>query len=164
MNVANAQYSMWALGLRNPWRFSFDRATGSVWIGDVGQDMWEEIDFAPGVQSAGMNFGWSRFEGNHLYNASRSAPNAVPPVYEYSHPGGNCAVTGGYVYRGSRVPSMNGVYLFADFCVGHVIGLANGQARDLGIAASNLSSFGQDASGELYVLSLSGGVSRIDPA
>lgn len=164
LDVANGQYSQWALGFRNPWRYSFDRATGSVWIGDVGQDMWEEIDFAPGVGSAGMNFGWSRFEGNHVYKASEAAPNAVPPVYEYSHAGGNCAVTGGYVYRGSRVPNMNGVYLFADFCAGHVMGLAGGQVRDLGIAASNLSSFGEDTGGELYVLSLSGGVYRIDPA
>jgi len=164
INVANGQSAQWALGFRNPWRFSFDRATGSVWIGDVGQDMWEEIDFAPGVQSAGMNFGWSRFEGNHLYKPSEAAPNAVPPVYEYSHAGGNCAVTGGYVYRGSRIPTMNGVYLFSDECVGHVMGLASGQVRDLGIAQSNLASFGQDASGELYVLSLSGGVFRIDPS
>ena len=163
MDAATGQYSMWALGLRNPWRFSFDRATGSVWIADVGQNMWEEVDFAA-VQPGGLNFGWSRFEGNHLYNASRSAPGAVPPVYEYSHPGGNCAVTGGYVYRGTRIADMNGVYLFADFCRGHVMGLSNGQVRDLGMVAANLASFGEDGSGELYVLSLSGGVSRIDAA
>jgi len=164
IDVASGQSSQWALGFRNPWRFSFDRATGSVWIGDVGQDMWEEIDFAPGVGSAGMNFGWSRFEGNHLYKASEAAPNAVPPVYEYSHAGGNCAVSGGYVYRGSHVPNMNGVYLFADECAGHVMGLANGQVRDLGVTQSNLASFGEDAGGELYVLSLSNGVFRIDPS
>jgi glucose/arabinose dehydrogenase len=164
MNVGNAQPSIWASGLRNPWRFSFDRATGSVWIGDVGQDMWEEVDFVGSWQQAGTNFGWAHFEGNHVYNASRSAPGAVGPVYEYSHAGGNCSVTGGYVYRGSRVPNMNGVYLFADFCAGHVFGLANGQARDLGMSMSNLSSFGEDASGEMYVLSLSDGVFRIDPS
>lgn len=164
MNVADGSTSIWALGLRNPWRYSFDRGTGALWIGDVGQDMWEEIDLAPGVQSAGMNFGWSRFEGNHLYNGSRSAPGAVPPVHEYSHAGGNCAVTGGYAYRGARIPTMAGVYLFADFCVGHVFGLLNGQVRDLGIGAGNLASFGEDAAGELYVLSLSDGVFRIDPA
>ncbi len=164
MNVATGQYSIWAMGLRNPWRYSFDRSAGALWIGDVGQDMWEEIDLAPGVQSAGMNFGWSRFEGNHVYNSSRSAPGAVPPVYEYSHQGGNCAVTGGYVYRGARIPAMNAVYLFADFCVGHVFGWYPGQVRDLGISVGNLASFGQDANGELYVLSLSDGVFRIDPA
>jgi glucose/arabinose dehydrogenase len=164
MDVATGQYSMWALGLRNPWRYSFDRATGSLWIGDVGQSAWEEIDFASSVQSAGMNFGWSRFEGNHIQNAAVSAPGAVPPVYEYPHGGGVCAVTAGYVYRGARIANMNGVYLFADFCVGHVMGLANGQVRDLGMTASNLASFGEDLNGELYVLSLSGGVSRIDPA
>ncbi|MBV9410601.1 MAG: PQQ-dependent sugar dehydrogenase [Acidimicrobiia bacterium] len=164
VDPATGQYTQWALGFRNPWRYSFDRATGSLWIGDVGQDSWEEIDFAPGVSSAGMNFGWSRFEGNHLYKPSEPAPGAVPPVYEYSHAGGNCAVTGGYVYRGARIPAMDGVYLFGDFCVGHVFAFANGQARDLGIAAGNLASFGQDANGELYVLSLSDGVFRIDPA
>jgi glucose/arabinose dehydrogenase len=164
MDAATGQYSIWAMGLRNPWRYSFDRATGSLWIGDVGQDMWEEVDFAAGVQPGGLNFGWSRFEGNHLYNASRSAPGAVPPVYEYSHGGGVCAVTGGYVYRGTRIANMNGVYLFADFCVGHVMGMVNGQVRDLGMVAPNLASFGEDLSGELYALSLSGGVYRIDPA
>jgi glucose/arabinose dehydrogenase len=164
MDVATGQYSMWALGLRNPWRYSFDRATGSLWIGDVGQSAWEEIDFASSVRSAGMNLGWSRFEGNHIQNAAVSAPGAVPPVYEYPHGGGVCAVTAGYVYRGARIANMNGVYLFADFCVGHVMGLANGQVRDLGMTASNLASFGEDLNGELYVLSLSGGVSRIDPA
>ena len=164
MDAATGHYSIWARGLRNPWRYSFDRTKGAFWIGDVGQDMWEEIDLAPGVQSAGMNFGWSRYEGNHLYNSSRAAPGAVPPVYEYSHAGGNCAVTGGYVYRGSRIPALDAVYLFADFCVGHVFGLYLGQVRDLGIATSNLASFGEDAAGELYVLSLSDGVFRIDPA
>jgi glucose/arabinose dehydrogenase len=164
MDAATGGYSIWAMGLRNPWRYSFDRATGAFWIGDVGQDNWEELDLAPGVQSAGMNFGWSRFEGNHVYNSSRAAPGAVPPVYEYSHAGGNCAVTGGYVYRGARIPALNAVYLFADFCVGHVFGLYLGQVRDLGIAVGNLASFGQDAGGELYVLSLSDGVFRIDPA
>jgi hypothetical protein len=151
------------MGLRNPWRYSFDRATGSLWIADVGQSAWEEVDFAPGVQSAGMNFGWSRYEGNHVYNAARSAPGAVPPVYEYSHDGGNCSITGGYVYRGSRIANMNGVYLFADFCVGHVFGLAGGQVRDLAMSASNISSFGEDLNGDLYVLSLGGGVYRVDP-
>jgi glucose/arabinose dehydrogenase len=164
MDPNTGQYSIWAVGLRNPWRYSFDRATGSVWIADVGQNMWEEIDFARGVQSAGMNFGWSEFEGNHVYNASRSAPNAVPPIYEYSHAGGNCAITGGYVYRGTRIPAMAGVYLFGDFCVGHVLGLGGGQVRDLGMAVGNLSSFGQDLNGELYALSLNGGVYRIDPS
>ena len=164
MNVADASYSIWAMGLRNPWRYSFDRATGTIWIGDVGQDMWEEADSVPSAQPGVLNFGWSRFEGTHLYNSSRAAPGAIAPVIEYSHAGGNCAVTGGYVYRGNRIPAMSAVYLYADFCVGHVFGVLNGQTRDLGIAAGNLSSFGEDAAGELYVLSLSDGVFRIDPA
>jgi glucose/arabinose dehydrogenase len=164
MNVANAQPSIWAMGLRNPWRYSFDRATGSIWIADVGQSQWEEIDFAPGVQSAGINYGWARFEGNHVYNAARVAPNAVAPVYEYSHAGGNCSVTGGYVYRGSRIPALNGAYLFADFCAGHIFGLGGGQVRDLGMVTSNLSSFGEDLNGDVYAMSLNGPVYRIDPS
>src|SRR5581483_75281 len=113
-----------------------------------GQDMWEEVDSVPSAQSSVLNFGWSRFEGNHIYNSSRAAPGAIPPVLEYSHPGGNCAVTGGYVYRGSHIPALSGVYLYGDFCFGHVFGVSNGQARDLGISTTNLSSFGEDAAGE----------------
>src|SRR4051812_46685521 len=157
MNAANGQYGIWAKGLRNPWRYSFDRATGSFWIADVGQDAWEEIDFTPGVQSAGLNFGWPRWEGNHQNTSKPPVGNPTPPVYEYSHSAtGGCSVTGGYVYRGSRNPPMNGVYLFGDFCVGHVMGFANG-VRDLGMVVSQLSSFGQDLNGDLYALSLNGG-------
>jgi glucose/arabinose dehydrogenase len=162
MNPANGQWSIWARGLRNPWRYSFDAATGGLFIGDVGQNAWEEIDAARPGQPAGANYGWSQFEGTHVYDASRSAPGAIPPVYEYSHNGGGCSVTGGYVYRGGRNPAMNGVYLFGDFCLGHVLGLYGG-VRDLGMVVSNLSSFGQDLNGELYAFSLSGPVYRIDP-
>jgi glucose/arabinose dehydrogenase len=162
LNVATKDRSIWARGLRNPWRYSFDAATGGLFIGDVGQDAWEEIDAAPPGQGPGANYGWSRFEGTHVYNAGRAAPGAIPPVYEYSHNGGGCSVTGGYVYRGARNPSMNGVYLFGDFCLGHVLGMYGG-VRDLGLVVPNLSSFGQDLNGELYALSLSGPVYRIDP-
>jgi len=165
MNVATSQPpTIWAKGLRNPWRYSFDRATGSFWIGDVGQDAWEEVDFAPGVNAAGMNFGWPRWEGNHQNAAKPPVANPTGPIYEYSHSAtGGCSITGGYVYRGSRNPPMNGVYLFGDFCAGHIMGLANG-VRDLGMVVPNLSSFGQDLNGDLYALSLNGGVYRIDPA
>jgi glucose/arabinose dehydrogenase len=162
MNPADGHWSIWARGLRNPWRYSFDAATGGFFIGDVGQNAWEEIDFARPGQPLGANYGWSQYEGTHVYNSGRSAPGAIPPVYEYSHSGGGCSVTGGYVYRGGRNPPMNGVYLFGDFCLGHVLGMANG-VRDLGMVVSNLSSFGQDLNGELYALSLSGPVYRIDP-
>lgn len=158
------QPQIWALGFRNPWRYSFDRANGDLWIGDVGQNTWEEIDHAPAGQGPGANYGWSRFEGNHLYKPSEPAPNAIPPVSEYSHNGGGCSVTAGYVYRGPRIPAMNGAFLFGDYCLGHVMAFNGGQVRDLGLVAKALSSFGEDQTGELYVLSLNGPVYRIDPA
>jgi hypothetical protein len=153
-------------GLRNPWRFSFDRATGDQWIGDVGQNMWEEIDYArAGVK--GTNWGWDRREGMHPYEGT--APrNAVDPLLETSHDDGNCAIVGGYVYRGSKIPSLRGIYTYSDNCNGAVMGVVQRDGRlvqqgRLGITAPGTSSFGEDANGELYVLSLSGQVFRIDP-
>jgi glucose/arabinose dehydrogenase len=157
---------IWAYGLRNPWRFSFDRQTGDLWIGDVGQNMWEEVDRQPAGSGGGQNYGWNRLEGNHPYQGS-SPTNAVGPVYEYSHDTGGCAVTGGYVYRGGAIPALEGAYVFADFCLGRIMGLrlVGGRARvqALGPTISNLSSFGRDQQGELYALSLSGGVYRLEP-
>ena len=159
---------IWASGLRNPWRYSFDRATGDLWIGDVGQDSWEEIDRQPAGAPGGRNYGWNRLEGTHPY--SGTAPtDAVPPVYEYPHATGGCAVTGGYVYRGSAIPDLVGGYVFGDFCLGRVQALRVRQGQDpqvvdLGVSASSLASFGQDDAGELYVLSLEGGVFKIVPA
>ena len=167
---AGARPEIWSYGLRNPWRFSFDQATGDIWIGDVGQNAWEEVDMQ--AQSAGggkgVNFGWNVFEGTHAYRDG-DAPGAVPPVFEYSHDGGNCSVTGGYVYRGEKIPAMQGVYLFADYCAGDLRALvASGgkvvQERILPVSSPAISSFGQDAAGELYVLSDDGNVYRVDPA
>jgi glucose/arabinose dehydrogenase len=163
------QPTTWAKGLRNPWRYSFDKANGDLWIADVGGNAWEEIDFTPAATPGGLNYGWSRYEGSHLHNPSVSAPAAVTPIFEYPHGGGVCAVTGGYVYRGSRIAGLGGAYLYADFCVGQVSALAQSGSRlvaqrQLGLHASNLSSFGEDQAGELYVLSLNGPVYRIDPA
>jgi glucose/arabinose dehydrogenase len=158
--------AVWHYGLRNPWRFSFDRATGEMWIGDVGQGSWEEVDQAPaGV--GGRNYGWNGREGAHPYPGGVPAANAVDPVYEYSHGGGSgvCAVTGGYVYRGAKLPSLNGAYVFADYCVGRIWGFRSGAGRtDVGLSVPQLSSFGEDLVGELYALSLTGAVYRIDPA
>lgn len=147
-------------GLRNPWRFSFDRTTGAMWIGDVGQNLWEEVDFEP-AGTGGRNYGWNRFEGTHTYNSSRPPITShTLPVYEYPHDGQSCSVTGGFVYRGTRIPAMNGNYVFADFCAGRltmllpVLGIYI--PIDLNAAASWISSFGRDAAGELYVLSLVG--------
>jgi glucose/arabinose dehydrogenase len=159
---------IWSYGWRNPWRYSFDRATGDLWVGDVGQNAWEEIDFEDAADRGGDNYGWDRMEGNHSFEGS-PPPNHHAPIYEYANGGGNCAVTGGYVYRGSRIPNLRGAYLFADFCVGRLRAFVehDGRAtehRFLGPQAGNLASFGEDARGELYVLSLGGGVYRIDPA
>jgi len=156
-------------GLRNPWRFSFDRATDDMWIGDVGQGMWEEVDTGPIATVGGTNFGWPVFEGAHPYRPGASAPNAVGPVFETSHADGNCAITGGFVYRGTRIPDLVGSYVFSDYCNPAIraIRVENGQAtvvRDLGIAAQMVSAFGQDNNGELYVVSQNQGVFRIDPA
>jgi glucose/arabinose dehydrogenase len=162
-----ARPEIWDFGLRNPWRFSFDRATGDLWIGDVGQNAWEEVDHEQAGRG-GRNYGWARLEGSHPYNGSPPA-GAVGPVIEYGHGHGECAVTGGYVYRGNRIPGLAGAYLYADFCLGRVqAALVSSDrvvaSRDLGVQADQLSSFGEDAAGELYALSLAGGVYRIDPA
>jgi glucose/arabinose dehydrogenase len=161
--------AIWSYGLRNPWRYSFDRATKDLWIGDVGQNSWEEVDIQPGSSKGGENYGWNRMEGTHSYNGGSPPANYHGPVYEYSHDGGNCSITGGYVYRGRRIPNLVGAYLFGDYCAGRLRGfvLHNGRATDhrfLGPQVDQLSSFGEDAAGELYVASLNGGVYRIDPA
>jgi glucose/arabinose dehydrogenase len=160
---------IWAYGLRNPWRFSFDRGTGDLWIGDVGQGEWEEIDVASGGGDGGDNYGWRRMEGTHRYGGGTPPAGHHGPVYEFSHEGGNCSVTGGYVYRGTRIPDLRGAYVFADFCVGRLRAFVvrNGSAinhRFLGPQVDSLASFGEGRRGELYVLSLAGGFYRIDPA
>jgi glucose/arabinose dehydrogenase len=162
INVDSGAVAVHEYGLRNPFRFSFDRATGDVWIGDVGQGAWEEIDRAP-AGSGQLNFGWNRMEGNHPYNGGSPPANHTPPVYEYSHSSGGCVVTGGYVYRGSRMPGNNGMYVFIDVCIGDLWALQNGARRSLGPKAQQIVSFGQDLAGELYAVSLNGPVYRIDP-
>ena len=166
-----ARPEIWSIGLRNPWRFSFDSLTGDLWIGDVGQGDWEEVDVAPASAGAGrgVSFGWSAFEGTHRFNDDQSADGHVPPVYEYSHEVGT-SVTGGYVYRGSAIPELYGAYVFADYEKGTVWAMTvdtEGRLADGPVELahqSGLASFGQDADGELYVLSLDGPLSRIDPA
>jgi glucose/arabinose dehydrogenase len=165
---ANARPEIWAYGLRNPWRWSFDRETGDLWIGDVGGGDEEEVDVQPASSTGGENYGWNLMEGT-VPHSENLPVGLVPPVLEYGHNGGNCVVTGGYVYRGSAIPDLVGAYLYADFCVGDVKAnrLQDGQVVDqtnLGINASSIASFGQDQNGELYVISLGGAVSRIDPA
>ncbi|MEY2456612.1 MAG: hypothetical protein QOK06_1706, partial [Acidimicrobiaceae bacterium] len=161
---------VFAYGLRNPWRFSFDRATGDLWIADVGQGDIEEIDFAPAGQGAGMNFGWSVLEGTHPYNGSTNPDGATLPVFEYDHAStGGCSVTGGFVYRGEEVPKLDGSYLFGDYCAGELMALrraADGSVTvtDLGLNVPQLSSFGEAADGSVYVMSTSGDVFRLGAA
>jgi glucose/arabinose dehydrogenase len=161
---------IWAYGLRNPWRFSFDRSTGDLWIADVGQDKYEEIDFAAAPdRGRGANYGWNIMEGLHPFRDGTAAGPTVAPVLETAHTDGNCSITGGYVYRGTKIPDLAGAYVFSDYCNGPVraVIVANGQVvadRDLGVSASSITSFGQDGAGELYVISQSQGLLRIDPA
>src|SRR5207249_740715 len=115
---SGTRHEIWAYGVRNPSRFSFDRATRDLYIGDVGQNAWEEVDFRASSSKGGENYGWPVFEGSHVYRSGVRLTGDVKPVAEYSHAGGSCSVTGGYVYRGSKIPSMFGFYVFADYCSG----------------------------------------------
>ncbi len=151
----DARAEIWAYGLRNPWRFSFDRATGDMYIGDVGQRKWEEVNFEPAESAGGRNYGWNVYEGNAEF-AGGEAQNYAPPFFVYSHTHG-CSVTGGYVYRGDAVPDLRGVYLFGDFCSGRIWGSwrdqgFNWQVMELLHPRMSISSFGEDEAGELYVI------------
>ena len=154
---------IWAYGLRNPWRFSFDRQTGDLWIADVGQGKLEEIDFDEAPLDAGRNYEWALREGSARLKGERP-PGGVPPVHEYGHDQGGCSVTGGYAYRGKALRGWEGAYFFADYCVARLQVLRNGKAEDVNVKTKNVASFGEDAAGELYVLSLDGPIYRIDPA
>ncbi len=156
---------IWAYGLRNPWRFSFDPANGDLYIGDVGQGNWEEISYLPAGSAGGANFGWNAMEGSHPYSGSDS-PSFVAPVAEYSHSQGGCSVTGGYVYRGAALPEWNGVYFYGDYCSGKVWGLlqdASGWKSALLFSTGlNISTFGLDESGELYLAGYGGKIFRLE--
>ncbi len=160
---------IYSYGLRNPWRFSFDRRGGSLSIGDVGQNSFEELDLLERGGGLGANFGWSAFEGDQRFNDDQQAPDAVPPVLTYSSSGGNCSVTGGYVVRDQRLKSLYGRYLYGDFCLGELRsfpaepGKSAGDDRELGLGVEQLSSFGEDGRGRIYATSLSGPVYRLDP-
>jgi hypothetical protein len=162
---ANGGASIFAYGLRNPWRFSFDRATGDLVIGDVGQDHYEEVDFAPAPgDGAGANYGWNMYEGLHTYPGGApvtSAPGTVLPVVEYSHDNG-CSITGGYVVRDPALPELAGTYLYGDNCTGAISGvtLPGGTPHALGFNVPSVSSFGEDGCGRVYAASLNGPVYR----
>lgn len=159
---------VWALGLRNPWRFSFDRATGELYIGDVGQDLFEEIDVQAAASPGGENYGWAAMEGRHCFAAATCDSRGLTlPVAEYAHGNGDCSVTGGFVYRGTAFPSLRGIYLYADVCSGRIWGLrrsgAGWENQLLLDTTLAIASFGEDEAGELYVADLSGGaVHRVE--
>ena len=158
---------VWAYGFRNPWRFNFDGATGDVYIGDVGQNQWEEIDFLPSGALGGSNFGWNYFEGTHAYEGSPpEEASLIPPVAEYEHGGSRCSVTGGYVYRGAALPAWQGVYIYADYCSGEIFGLvqhADGSWENQILYDTSflITSFGADEAGELYVIDRGGGIYQL---
>ncbi len=150
---------IWAYGLRNPWRFSFDRGTGDLYIGDVGQNTWEEVDRQPSGSGGGENYGWNAFEGRHCF-ASCSGVTYIPPIAEYSH-GSGCSVTGGYVYRGAAQAALKGFYVFSDYCSGTLwtvpAGAGNKTMKVVASTGLNIASFGESQAGELYLVDISGG-------
>jgi hypothetical protein len=161
---------IWSFGLRNPWRFSFDRFTGDLLIGDVGQEAREEVDYAPASagRGRGLNFGWNCREGFASYTGCTSPTPFTDPIYDYTHSGGNCAITGGYVVRDSSVGDLFGRYVYADACVGEIFSLVAGLPRATGLRAEGSvpspSSFGEDTCGRVYVASLTGPVYRFGGA
>ncbi|HEV7239907.1 MAG TPA: PQQ-dependent sugar dehydrogenase [Thermoanaerobaculia bacterium] len=171
VNNTAARPEIWSLGLRNPWRFSFDRASGDLWIADVGQGEWEEVDVQPATSIGGENYGWRRMEGTHCFNPSSNCDtgNLVLPVLEYNHSSGACSVTGGYVYRGAALPRLQGMYIYGDYCNGKIWGASRTGSqpvviRELLDTTLSISSFGEDVNGELYVADHSGAVYRMDDA
>lgn len=176
---ASAAPEIWAYGLRNPWRFSFDRGTGNLSIADVGQNAWEEVDVQPASSRGGENYGWRYLEGTHCYDPPAGCPTQgmTLPVFEYPHGPGGQSITGGFVYQGCRMPDLRGTYFYADYVKGFIrtFVLANGKAanqRDVTLALApprphaikHVSSFGEDARGELYLVEhINGEIYRLIP-
>jgi glucose/arabinose dehydrogenase len=170
---------IWAYGVRNPWRGSFDRVTHDFYIGDVGQGAWEEIDFQPAASAGGENYGWRCMEGLHctgLSGCTCNAPALTLPIHEFSHGAGNCSVTGGYVYRGCAIPDLRGTYFFADYCSAQIWSFRYYGAVPTGftirtveldppgaMTIASITSFGEDRRGELYICDQGGEVFRIIP-
>ncbi|MBC6936067.1 MAG: glucose dehydrogenase [Chloroflexi bacterium] len=168
VNAAGFAPEIWALGLRNPWRFSFDRAAGDLYIADVGQNAIEEVNFQPAGSSGGENYGWNFLEGTRVYSRAAAPAGLTAPFFEYPHSEG-CSVTGGYVYRGERLPDLQGTYLFGDYCSGMVYASRRDGAgiwRTVRWLDTNesISSFGEDEAGELYLVGHAGSIFRFEPA
>lgn len=158
IGTSGAEPEIWAYGLRNPWRISFDRETGDLWIADVGQNRLEEVNFQPADSAGGENYGWRLMEGSDCFQPQSgcNTGDLVLPVFEYDH-GQGCSITGGYVYRGEAIPELRGVYLFTDYCSGTLwatrqVG-GEFETQELGTIAGGISAFGEDENGELYVVS-----------
>jgi glucose/arabinose dehydrogenase len=165
VNRSGAKGEIYSYGLRNPWRFSFDRSNGDLTIGDVGQNEIEEIDFVRKGKGRGANFGWRPFEGNDRFAPGEKAPGAIKPVITEKHSDGNCSITGGVIIRDPKLPAWRGRYVFGDFCRGVVqtAVLSSGRAKSLTdrkLKVPQLSSFGEDARGRVYATSLDGPVYR----
>jgi glucose/arabinose dehydrogenase len=160
---------VFAFGIRNPWRFSFDRDSGMLWLADVGQNKWEEVDLVV----AGGNYGWRVMEGSHCYNPDYacSPEGVIFPVAEYGHEQGRCSITGGYVYRGPSIPALRGTYLFGDYCSGELFAISASANRRTSTAPRvlmrtgfRISSFGEDEAGEVYLVDHRGGLHRLAPS
>ena len=163
-----ARPEIWAYGLRNPWRFSFDAETGALWIGDVGQGSFEEVNRSPEGSRGGENYGWDRFEGRAPFEGDPPDEHVLP-LFDYRRDDGNCAVTGGRVYRGTAVAGLAGWYLFGDYCKGDLRAVradapAPAEPVPLDVRVESLVSFAEDTAGELFAISLQGGVYRIEGA
>jgi len=184
---SKSKREIWAFGLRNPWRFSFDRFNGDLYIGDVGQSTWEEIDYQPYSSKGGENYGWNNYEGNHQFKENKVKENTIFPIFEYSNDANymkvligwdedgvdGCSVTGGYVYRGKEIPEIYGRYFFSDYCSGRIWSfiVESGKAtnfkdhtNELNIGGENsvyISSFGEDVKGELYILDYNGSIYKL---
>lgn len=169
VGASDARPEIWAFGLRNPWRFTFDKQTGDLFIGDVGQGAFEEVDFQPRSSTGGQNYGWRLMEGKHCFNpGSNCNPGGLKlPILEYSHDDGSCSITGGYRYRGSKMTSLRGAYFYGDFCSGKIWRArpSSGTWNSLLLADTdfNISTFGEDLAGELYVSDLNGAVYKLVP-
>lgn len=164
-NDAAALDEIWAYGLRNVWRFSFDRATGDLYLADVGQNQWEEVNFQPADSRGGENYGWNVYEANTIF-AGGSAPNHVAPFFAYNHSLG-CSVTGGYVVRGNAIAALQAAYLFGDYCTGRIWASwrdssLTWQTIELMKTAMSISSFGEDEAGEVYVIDYTGALYRFE--
>ena len=169
VGVEGARPEIWAYGLRNPWRISFDRSTGDLWIADVGQGQWEEVDvgWAADGGGRGLNFGWSAMEGNHRFNDDQSADGVTPPIHEYEHVGQDCSISGSALYRGAAIPALVGWYVFADYCSGQVRALQiadRAEVKQVELAKTgSVTAISEGPDGELFVLTSSGQIFAITP-